>query len=410
MADLDVIVYGRGSPPQRFQVGPAQTLQATPSNETLHATATVAATFEVGLAASYPGDISIESHPSVIFVERFEGTMAALQGRWTDYVLTTSEFSADVPSGSPGTQSLRLIQNRITQPQSEAKLFQNFTDQTGPVYVRCYLKYPSAATFPGHGGIWVGGNEPHNNFPYVPANTLPPTVDSGDNWFSAGVEVVDPDTGRVEHYNYWPAMHADGTGGYWGNYLLMDASVTVAYDTWFCLEVMVKPNSTVDAYDGEHAFWLNGVKVSHLGLGFPHGTWSGNRFTQNPGDPGTFEGFRWRTIAALEGVNWVWLQAYDGAHDAVMLVDHLVVAGTYIGPMVAVSNVTFTWSAVPSATTYLIEVGTSYGLSDTLAVTISATSTSYGALLAAGTHYVRIRATVGGVLGAPSEEWVVVVP
>src|SRR2546422_2425143 len=35
-------------------------------------------------------------------------------------------------------------------------------------------------------------------------------------------------------------------------------------------------------FNGEHAIWLNGVKVSHLGKGFPNGSWNGGIFRQNP--------------------------------------------------------------------------------------------------------------------------------
>ena len=58
-----------------------------------------------------------------------------------------------------------------------------------------------------------------------------------------------------------------------------------------CVEHMVKLNNPVTASNGEHAIWINGVKVSHVGQGFPNGSWSGGIFTQSPG--GTpFEGLQ----------------------------------------------------------------------------------------------------------------------
>ncbi len=65
-----------------------------------------------------------------------------------------------------------------------------------------------------------------------------------------------------------------------------------------CVEQMVKLNNPVTASNGEHAIWLNGVKVSHLGQGFPNGSWSGGIFTQNPA-AAPFEGFQWRNNASL---------------------------------------------------------------------------------------------------------------
>jgi hypothetical protein len=291
-----------------------------------------------GLAEQYPNDIGIENDPDVLFTEMFEeASIAAMAARWTDSAVTTSVFVNDVPVGSTGGQSLHMIQNRTTLPLSNATLFQNIGGQgTAAVYARAYFKYPTAPARAGHSGIWMGGNAPQLTYPFVPAGTQPPQTDTpeNDNWFNAGVEVVD-DEGRLDHYNYWPEMHADGGGAYWGNFLLMNPAVKITLDQWFCLECMVKINSPTTAFNGEHAFWFNGVKVSHLGLGFPNGTWNGNRFTQDPG--GTpFEGFRWTPATMVFDTldpNWVWLQAYNGAADCSLFVDHFVVAKRYIGPI-----------------------------------------------------------------------------
>jgi hypothetical protein len=97
--------------------------------------------------------------------------------------------------------------------------------------------------------------------------------------------------------------------------------------TWPNPQAGVKPN-------GEHAIWLNGVKVSHLGLGFPQGTWFGGRFMQDPAATTSFEGFRWRSTTALN-INWIWLQNYSPDDPAgvssTILFDHVVVATSYIG-------------------------------------------------------------------------------
>ena len=51
-----------------------------------------------------------------------------------------------------------------------------------------------------------------------------------------------------------------------GNLLLNDLNVQ-AMRTRVCIG-MVKRNSPVTSSNGEHAIWLNGVKVSHLGQDF----------------------------------------------------------------------------------------------------------------------------------------------
>src|SRR5947208_12480639 len=129
------------------------------------------------------------------------------------------------------------------------------------------------------------------------------------------------------------AMHLSGNGSYWGKFLLNDPEVQARAGQWTCVEHLVKLNTPVTASNGEHAIWLHGVKVSHLGQGFPNGSWSGGIFTQTPsGSP--FEGFRSRSDANLN-LNWIWLQLYASTDPAgfssSIKFDHVVAARSYIG-------------------------------------------------------------------------------
>ena len=124
-------------------------------------------------------------------------------------------------------------------------------------------------------------------------------------------------------------MHSDAGGAYWGDFLLNNQTVQAKKGQWTCVEEMVKLNNPVTASNGEHAIWLDGVKVSHLGLGFPNGTWSGGIFTQNPsGTP--FGGFRWRSDANLN-LNWIWLQNYSPETSQTLKFAQVVAAKSYIG-------------------------------------------------------------------------------
>src|SRR6185503_9014107 len=119
----------------------------------------------------------------------------------------------------------------------------------------------------------------------------------------------------------------------WGNLLLNDPNVFGRAGTWMCVEQMVKLNTPVTSSNGEHAIWLDGVKVSHVGQGFPNGFWAGGNFNQDPaGTP--FEGIRWRSDANLK-LNWIWLQndsPYDPAgFSSTMRFDHVVAAREYVG-------------------------------------------------------------------------------
>jgi hypothetical protein len=78
---------------------------------------------------------------------------------------------------------------------------------------------------------------------------------------------------------------------------------------------------------------VDGAKVSHVGPGFPNGSWSGGIFTQNPaGAP--FAGLRWRSDANLN-INYIWLQTYapddPAGFSGAIKFAHVVAARSYIG-------------------------------------------------------------------------------
>jgi hypothetical protein len=65
---------------------------------------------DAGIAARFPGDQGIDTHPAVVFVEGFEQeTLEALWERW-DQVRSgeSMSFSAETPPGSRGRQALRM--------------------------------------------------------------------------------------------------------------------------------------------------------------------------------------------------------------------------------------------------------------------------------------------------------------
>ena len=309
---------------------------AQPSENAQSRTPTASNPAVGGLAALYPGDVGIESHPDVLFVERFEeAALPALFAEWTDVRNGASmAFSADVPPGSPGVQSLTIpwIGGGVSTGGHLYKQLSPGVDDT--LYVRYYIKYPTSGTY-SHHGLWMGGYNPPLAWPNPEAGVKP----SGNDRFSAAAERK-PVTGRFDHYDYWMDMHRSRDGNFWGNLLLDDPAVQVATGRWTCVEQMVKLNDPVGASNGEHAIWLDGVKVSHLGPGFPRGRWSGGIFTQDPaGDP--FPGFRWRSDAALN-LNWLWLQVYAPGEllgvTGQFMFDHLVAARSYIGCLPAATR------------------------------------------------------------------------
>ena len=282
-----------------------------------------------GIAAQYPGDAGIEGHPDVIFVERFEqATTGELFNRWNDVKNGGSmSFTADVPPGSPGARSLNIPWTG-GGVNDGGHLFRQVTpgvDDT--LYVRYYIKYPTSGSYD-HTGIWMGGQNPPLAWPNPQAGIKP----AGNDRFIAAAE-QNTQTARFDHYDYWMTMHQSADGNYWGNLLLNNPNVQARAGGWTCVEHMVKLNSPTTAFNGEHAIWLDGVKVSHLGQGFPRGSWSGGIFTQN--SSGTaFEGFRWRNDVNLK-LNWIWLQVYapdsPAGFSSNIRFDHVVVARHYVG-------------------------------------------------------------------------------
>jgi len=279
-----------------------------------------------GIATLYPGDVGIEKDARVVFVERFdESTLATLFGRWSD-VLNGSvmSFSADTPAGSPLRTSLNIS-------ASSSSVGGHLYKQLSPgvadtLYVRYYIKFPSTGSY-SHNGIWMGGYNPALSWPNPQAGVKP----TGNERFSAAAE-QSSSTLRFDHYDYWMGMHQSQDGNYWGNALLNSGTVLGTVGQWMCVEHMVKLNNPVTASNGEHAIWLNGAKISHLGQGFPNGTWSGGNFIQSSsGSP--FPGFQWRNDPSLN-LNYIWLQHYApnaSSSPQDMKFAHVVAATSYIG-------------------------------------------------------------------------------
>jgi len=289
-----------------------------------------------GIAARYPGDVGIETDSNVLFVERFdEGSLNNLFVRWTDILNGTAmSFSTDVPAGSPGPSSLVIpwIGGGASTGGHLYKLLTPGVDDT--LYLRYYIKYPTTANYT-HSGVWMGGYNPPLSWPDPQASVKP----TGTDRFSGSAEPSNA-TGLFDHYDYWMGMHKSLDNNYWGNLLLNNPNVKATPDQWMCVEHMIKLNNPVTATNGERAIWLNGAQISHLGAGFPNGTWNGGIFTQDPsGSP--FPGFQWRSDPALD-LNGIWLQNYSPDTSAGGRVDmkfaHLVVAKSYIGCLAASST------------------------------------------------------------------------
>jgi hypothetical protein len=274
-----------------------------------------------GIASRYVGDVGIESDPDVVLSEDFEaGDMHALLSGW-EYATHEERmsFSSDVPSVSAGTQSLFM--------GGSADMYQRLLPGYDQLYIRFYAKFEARCQSPGH-WVWLGGRHPSVPWPWPEAGTCP----DGDERWSTGVEPMGAHW-SWDFYTYWTGMRSAPSGDFWGNTFSGRPSPwPVPKNEWVCVEFMVKMNDPVSDHNGEQAFWINGVKLAHLGPGFPMGTWKWDGFY--PDDGGSpFEGFQWRKTQDL-AINYVWLEHYvPNDPDCGCWFDDLVIAREYIGPM-----------------------------------------------------------------------------
>lgn len=313
-----------------------------------------------GIAADYPGDAGIAGDPRVVFVEDFEvDELQQVLARWDDAKNPEGlAFDEVVPPGSGGKQSLRVrhvggggtgshLYRRLERAPEEGGPAQGGHER---LFCRMLVRFDEDCAPVHHFGTNLGGHVPATRWPMVSAGEPPP----GDKSFWVGIE---PFGKRWvwDTYAYWHEMRGSPPAGQtWGNCLIRDDELEVTRGRWQCIEFMVALNQP-GKFDGELAVWIDGELVSHLGEGFPRGTWVFDKFTpgsktegirwnQELGDrenlPGDqpFEGFSWRTDEALD-INWLWLYLYitraPEGHESHVWFDHVVVATEYIGPITA---------------------------------------------------------------------------
>lgn len=306
-----------------------------------------------GLAAKYPGDAGIERDARVVQVEKFEqADIATLAAQWESVGAKDSmSFTADVPSGSAGRQS--LVMDRQKGPGGS--LYRRLKNAAGGfghdrIFARHYVKFAEDCAELHHFGPCLGGNLPATPWPSVKAGIR----NDGAKSFWSGIEPF----GKAwmwDFYTYWCEMRGSPPRGQtWGNSFIRDPKLTVEKGRWICVEQMIRMNDVGDT-NGEQALWLDGKLVAHLGKGFPRGRWTFDKFEPGKSGDGVrwndaksdreylkvpeggapFEGYRWRTVRELN-VNYVWLYVYTEkpeCHRIRVWYDDVVVATEYIGPL-----------------------------------------------------------------------------
>lgn len=285
------------------------------------------------IASRYPNDVGIEKDSNVLFTEMFNDGWDNILKRYTDVKNREgmSVSKEDVPAGS--SQSALTITN-TGGVNDGGHLFKRFTPGLdGRVFIRYYVKYPlSSNGFIHHQSVRIGGHNPPSDYPFGQAGIC----GLGDKRMSISYEPADEPA--MDTYLYWGDMKSwNGGTSCYGNDMVNGSATArnLEWDKWMCIEMMVKLNNPVTAYNGELKIWQDGVLVGHWGPGFPNGKWDKDSWFNIPGAP-PFQGFRWRTDPALT-LSYIWIEFYDSksppgvSHH--IKYSNIVVAKQYIGPI-----------------------------------------------------------------------------
>lgn len=287
------------------------------------------------LAEKYPGDIGIEQDRDVLFTEKFSDGLANIQARYND-VLNGEGMRLDTVD-VPAKGVVALVMTNQGGENDGGHLYKRFDPGFDSViYVRYYVKYPSSSKgYIHHESVWIGGYQPALPYPKPAAGTC----GMGDTRIAIGYEPVNAP--NMDTYLYWGDMRAGARGKCYGNDMVNGSprARQLIWDTWMCVELMIKLNHPATAYNGELKIWQDGIEVGHWGPGFPNGYWDMDSWLNDEaGQP--FDGFRWRTTEQLN-INYLWIQFYDdttppgGSHH--IKFSNLVVARKYIGPIHGIS-------------------------------------------------------------------------
>ena len=292
----------------------------------------VPAVSQAGIAARYNGDQGIAQDPDVIFSENFEAPLSTILSQFTGYQSNAFIQSGDRPIGSSGGKSVL-----IRPLSSGGTLYKLLPGDYNQLYLRYYIKYAGSDYH--HSGGYLGGYWPRSAWPMGDAG-LKGVRSNGSRLMNIGVETQGganetvADT-RMDTYMNWVDMAGQEIGGgWWGRNFLRDLNIPIKSGVWQCIELMVKMNSAATSHDGELAIWIDGSLKAHFRPGAPNGqfnSFSGN-WEMNPSGA-AFEGFQWRDILDY-GLNWIKIQNYDPSGTPTdLLIDDLVVATSYIGPL-----------------------------------------------------------------------------
>jgi len=262
-----------------------------------------------GIAAAYRGDAGIEKDPSVVFAENFEGPDFRHWNNAEPPRAPKVQLVNEKTRVHGGKQAVQfMVPPGKGVGAGLVKWFQPGYDQ---LHARWYCLFAENYDQGNlhHTGAKLAAET--NRWHLGVAGQKP----TGHDFFITGLEPWrdwkrNPPPGELMFYTYYPDMKRDPDGNYWGNSFKAEKQSLLERGRWYCLEIMVKAN-TAGRNDGEQAFWVDGELI------------------------GRFTGIRWRDTETLK-LNCFWPSVYihDCPQTNRVWMDDMVVATSYIGPMV----------------------------------------------------------------------------
>jgi Disaggregatase related repeat/Polysaccharide lyase 14 len=270
---------------------------------------------ELGLAADYPGDASIGDHPDVLLFSDFESADWGL-----DWTVGTDAETLDLVTDDSDNQFEQYQGQalRVVVPEGELTgmgLAFKFADEVGAepeeIYFRYYLRI---------GDDWwpdFGGKLPGISGTYGVAGWGGRPSDGTDGWSARGTFELPVADGNP-YGGYTPigsyVYHADMEGIY-GDVDLWQRGCRglLQRNQWYAIEQYLRMN-TPGEQDGVLRAWVDGR------LAYERTNW------------------RWRTVDTLK-IEQIWMNVYHGGTapapaDIHLYFDNVVIARSYIGPMV----------------------------------------------------------------------------
>lgn len=271
-----------------------------------------------GIAANYPDDANLESHPDVLFADGFEDYSSVSRltgsGNYNNYY-QGSNLALDGSVHFKGAQSLRMRMPSTSNEVSNA-IVRNLSSGQDRLFMRVYARYQ-----PGYSGV----NSAHNGLRVSGNYNGPGRRPDGTDFFLVNIENSrwgsEPEPGYTHAYVYHPEQD-DSYGEHWysdgrvtngsqsfGPYFVARPNSSPTRGEWICYEMLVQLN-TPGTRDGRVAVWQDGELIAD------------------------WQNIRFRDVNTLK-IDQIQLE--NGGQGSVQQndkwYDNLVIATSYIGPM-----------------------------------------------------------------------------